>query len=58
MRAPLHLASPVRDTPHETAHPPIHPFHFRLRTRWLIVTMRPHDTWRQVWENLIFLVRG
>ena len=32
--------------------------HFPLRTRWFIVTLKPHATWRSWWHDLVYLVRG
>jgi len=31
---------------------------FPFRNRWLIVKARERSNWREVWEDLIYLVRG
>jgi hypothetical protein len=31
---------------------------FPFRNRWLIVKARDRSTWRQVWDDLIYLVTG
>ncbi len=54
----LQLANPIR--PIETAHPPVQRYRypFRLRTRWYVVHFKSWATWREVWANLVYLVRG
>jgi len=32
--------------------------HFPLRNRWLIVRARTRTTWREVWTDLGYLIRG
>jgi hypothetical protein len=35
-----------------------HALHFPLRNRWLIVKVHPRTTWREVWYDLWYLIRG
>lgn len=32
--------------------------HYPLRNRWLIVRAREHATWRALWYDLLYVVRG
>lgn len=32
--------------------------HFPLRNRWLIVKARTRVSWREVWTDLVYLLRG
>lgn len=32
--------------------------HFPVRNRWLIVKARERSTWRAVWVDLLYLLRG
>jgi len=32
--------------------------HWPLRNRWLIVKAREDRSWREVWADLVYLVRG
>jgi len=35
-----------------------HAQHWPLRNRYLIVRARERSTWREVWADLVYLVRG
>jgi len=42
----------------EIVHPAVRPYRFKIRTRWLIVTIRTRTTWTDVWRDLRYLLCG